>query len=158
MTSQRRTRIGMLVKNVFLIEDDQFFAKSFLRKLEPFKDKGIVLHHYENMQDALEDLVRLKPEVIFLDHHLSGMSGIDSIPIIKVRLPCCEIAIVSNQKDVSIMMQALETGAFNYFAKDSLVGKNSTSFIEELLDRKSKSEDFLTKTILVTSCWIIASN
>ncbi|MFT5779617.1 MAG: response regulator of citrate/malate metabolism [Crocinitomicaceae bacterium] len=134
----------MIVKNVIIIEDDKIFAAMFMKKLDflTFKDDGVKLHHFESTEAAITELDKIKPEIIFLDHHLAGVNGVDAIPFIKSKSPTSDIVMVSGVTDKDLMKRAIDSGAAKYFTKDALLMDNMTGFLDEVVNRPSKFESF----------------
>jgi len=130
----------MKVKHIFIVEDDQFFASTFTKRLSKIGDFEI--HHFTNCEGALSELLRIKPEIVFLDHQLNGIDGVDALPLFVQNLPTTEVVVVSGQKDPEVLKQALENGAAQYFQKDVLLMKNAESFIQELNTGESKLKSF----------------
>ena len=130
----------MDVNNVFLVEDDEFFADTFSKRLKSMGDFRV--HVYESSEQALGHVSNIKPEIIFLDHILGGVNGVDALPIFKSRLPNSEVCIVSNQRDVEVLASALSEGASNYFMKDALLMQNTKQFIETVRNKKSGFKGF----------------
>ena len=130
----------MKVKNIFLVEDDQFFASTFSKRLSKIGDFQV--HHFDNCENALLELLNIKPEIVFLDHQLKGIDGVDALPLFLENLPSTEVVVVSGQKDPEILKKALDSGAAQYFQKDVLLMKNTESFIEELKSEESSLKSF----------------
>ncbi|MFT4600088.1 MAG: DNA-binding NarL/FixJ family response regulator [Arenicella sp.] len=126
----------MEVKNIFVIEDDEFFAQTFKKRLAKIAEFEI--HHFDTCETALGQLLKIKPEIIFLDHILGGLNGVDALPLFKESLPNCEIVIVSGQSDPDVIIKADKGGATKYFRKDVLLMQNAEGFIKEY-DEKSDS-------------------
>lgn len=132
----------MKVNNIFLVEDDEFFALGFIKKLQKVGDFNI--HHYISSERALGQLHQIKPEIIFLDHDLGGVNGVDAIPLFKEFSPDSDIVIVSGQRDPQVLVQALETGAEAYFTKDVLLMSKTIDFVENAAAQKSIFSTFWT--------------
>tara|TARA_B110000046_G_C12981533_1_gene393559 strand:+ start:670 stop:963 length:294 start_codon:yes stop_codon:yes gene_type:complete len=80
--------------------------------------------------------------VIFLDHVLHGVKGVEAIPLLKEIHESAEIVIVSNQILPEVLGQALDSGASKYFVKDLLLTNATKDFIEEMQNKASKNEGF----------------
>lgn len=120
----------MNVNNIMLVEDDTFFAETFMKRLKKFGDYQI--HHFTSVERALANLTAVDPEIVFLDHILGGVNGVDALPIFKERKPGCEIVVVSSQRDVKVLAKALQDGASKYFMKDALLMHNAGDVIQEV--------------------------
>ena len=136
----------MEVKNVFLVEDDEMFALAFKRKLENLGNYKV--HHFPSSERALGLLTAIKPEIIFLDHELGGVNGVDAMPVFKEFSPKSEIVVVSGQTEVDVIQKALDNGAAKYFRKDALLIDNTEGFMREYLDKPSEYGSFWTAFFL----------
>jgi DNA-binding NtrC family response regulator len=130
----------MEVKNIFVVEDDEFFAEVFIKKLRKMGDFEI--HYFLAVEPALSQTTKIRPEIIFLDHVLHGLRGVDAIPLFKEIHESTEIVIVSNQTSPEVLGRALDFGATKYFQKDLLLTNATKDFIEELKNRESKHLSF----------------
>lgn len=130
----------MSVKHIFIVEDDAFFAKIFTRRVENIGNFKV--HHYLNCESALEELLTYKPKVVFLDHFLTGLNGVDALPLVKENLPETQVVIISGQNDTELLDQALNKGASEYFRKDVLIMKNTEEFLAHLEDDISAVKKF----------------
>lgn len=130
----------MEIKNIYLIEDDSFFALNFIKKLKQIDNYSI--HHFASCELAFERIKEDKPQIIFLDHLLGGINGVDAIPTFQEMNPGCDIVIVSGQQDIEVMKTALDQGAAKYFSKDALIMQNTTGFLKEIVDRPAINEGF----------------
>ena len=128
----------MQVKTIFIVEDDTFFAKVFEKRLRSIGDYAI--HIFESSERALAGLSELKPNIIFLDHLLKGVNGVDALPVFKEQSPNSEIVVVSGQRDVKVLAQAIQDGATKYFMKDALLMHHTVDFIKEI---EKKGTDYV---------------
>ncbi|MCB9225137.1 MAG: response regulator [Crocinitomicaceae bacterium] len=131
----------MKVTNVFLIEDDTFFAKTFIKKMEqigPFK-----VHHYNNCEDAIQQVRNIKPEVIFMDHVLRGTKGVDAIPSLLQQKPDARVVVISNQNDINVVDRAFSYGASRYYRKDILLLDYVETYIRGIEGESRSSAKFL---------------
>ncbi|MEO9532836.1 MAG: response regulator [Crocinitomicaceae bacterium] len=136
----------MNLNNIFIIEDDQFFAKTFQKRLEKILgETNVEIHTFASVEDANPALKRTNPEIVFLDHFLAGINGVDAIPDLVKLLPKSEIVVVSAQKETSILDQALKSGASRYFRKDVLLMQNARELISEFDSKKSVFSIFWSK-------------
>ena len=126
----------MEVKNIFLIEDDEFFATTFKKRLQKIGEFNV--QHFSNCESALKDLLKIKPDIIFLDHLLDGINGVDAVHLFKENHPKGEIVIVSGQNDPEVLKKADQAGASKYFRKDVLLMKNAEGFIKDFEHKEEK--------------------
>lgn len=130
----------MKVKNIFIIEDDELFALSFDKKLEALGD--FKTHRFISVEGAIAKIETLSPEIIFLDHMLGGVNGINAIPLLKELAPSSEIVVVSGQRNPELLAEALDLGAAKYFSKDVLLSRNAKAFIQELNEKDGQNSGF----------------
>jgi len=107
---------GAQIIKVALVEDspDEREALSYLLKGSPgFACVGA----FQSAEAALEGLSALIPDVVLLDIHLPGMSGIDSIPKLKGLLPAARIMMLSVFEDHDRIFESLKAGANGYLVK-----------------------------------------
>ena len=97
-----------------LIVDDEPVAREVLRgELEPFPDV-VVVGEAENGQQALDQISRTEPDLVFLDLQMPVMGGLDVVGHLKSgHLPV--IVIVTAYDEYAI--RAFEAGAIDYLLK-----------------------------------------
>jgi DNA-binding NarL/FixJ family response regulator len=127
----------MEISNVFLIEDDSFFATTFRKKMEGVGN--FMIHHFNSCEEAIEQMNHLKPEVVFMDHVLRGTKGVDAIPDILNKEPEAHVVVISNQSDINVVDKAFTLGASKYFRKDILLLDHVEGFIRDLESEKKET-------------------
>jgi DNA-binding NarL/FixJ family response regulator len=70
-------------------------------------------------EEALEQVERVRPDVVLMDIGLPGMSGIDCITQIKKLLPKIQILMLTVFEDDDRVFQSLTAGASGYLLKKS---------------------------------------
>jgi DNA-binding NarL/FixJ family response regulator len=68
-------------------------------------------------KEAMEEIPRLKPEVVLMDIHLPGESGISCTARLKARMPELQVIILTVYKDTELILRALKAGASGYLLK-----------------------------------------
>lgn len=130
----------MKVKNIFLVDDDLFFAQSLKKQLE--KIGKIEIEIFTSVEKALAKMNDVAPEIIFLDHELGGVNGVDAIPIFLQHKADTEIVVVSGQTKPAVIGEALDNGAKKYLSKDFLLSKKAEDIVIEMLERQSNFQSF----------------
>jgi DNA-binding NarL/FixJ family response regulator len=74
-------------------------------------------HAYESCEEAIESLVDAPPDVLLMDIHLGGMSGIEGVKVLKSRFPSMEILMLTVYEDNDKIFQSLCSGASGYLLK-----------------------------------------
>ncbi|HEV2692544.1 MAG TPA: response regulator transcription factor [Verrucomicrobiae bacterium] len=68
---------------------------------------------------ALKEVPKLKPDVVLMDIHLPGESGIACTARLKNLMPSLQIIVVTVYRDRDLLFQALKAGASGYLLKRS---------------------------------------
>lgn len=107
---------GHMAKPVILVVDDEKTARNNL--------KDFILPRYEcdieeagDGQSAIEKVKKLKPDVVFLDIRMPGMSGIDVISEIRQISPDSRMIVISAWGSQDVITKAMQMGAFDYIEK-----------------------------------------
>lgn len=68
-------------------------------------------------KDAMMQIPKARPDVVLMDIHLPGESGITCTAKLKARLPDLQIIILTVYKDTELIFNALKAGASGYLLK-----------------------------------------
>jgi DNA-binding NarL/FixJ family response regulator len=107
---------------VFVVEDQTKILKNQLKLLEGHPDLQIVGTALSG-ETALEEVARLKPDVLLLDLGLPRMSGIDVTRSVKASLPGIEILIFTIFDEEDKVLEAVQAGASGYLLKGTPADK-----------------------------------
>lgn len=72
---------------------------------------------YHSGEAALEHLPQDKPDVVLMDIHLTGMSGIECVENLKASMPQMQIMMLTVYEDTDQIFKALSAGASGYMLK-----------------------------------------
>ncbi len=72
---------------------------------------------YHSAETALEHLPDDRPDVVLMDIHLNGMSGIECVERLKVVAPEMQIIMLTVYEDTDQIFNALSAGASGYMLK-----------------------------------------
>lgn len=70
-------------------------------------------------EEALEKLPAAKPDVVLMDIHMPGQTGIVCTAQLTVTLPKVQVIMLTVYKDIQLIFQALKAGACGYLLKRS---------------------------------------
>lgn len=87
--------------------------------------------YFSNGNDCLNNLNQ-NPDIIFLDHNMDGITGLEVLKKIKRHNPSIYVIMVSGQQNINIAVDALEYGAYGYIIKDNLVRDKMTLIINKI--------------------------
>jgi DNA-binding NarL/FixJ family response regulator len=104
---------------VGIIEDDEFIRNTFVSYLSDQEEFEVVLAR-DSVEGFLADITPdTAPEVLLLDIHLPGMTGIEGIALLKEYLPKVEITMITVFTDPEHIFKALCAGANGYLVKNT---------------------------------------
>lgn len=101
---------------VAIVEDNPDLRLGTLYILRAFPGVDVV-GDYEDGEDFLADLDRIRPDVVLMDIGLPGMSGIEATREVKRRHPRIQVVILSVFEDDENVFQAICVGACGYITK-----------------------------------------
>ena len=120
--------INLKNKKIFLVDDDPFISELFNHHLDALGYQDLTI--FNSGISALNHLIE-QPEIIFLDYQMDTLNGFELLQKIKRFNPNILVVMVSGQDDMSIPINSLKYGAFDYIVK----GKNELEKVEEVLGR-----------------------
>jgi DNA-binding NarL/FixJ family response regulator len=78
---------------------------------------------YNSGEAALKHLPQERPDVVLMDIHMTGMSGIECVRRLKAILPDLQIVMLTVYEDTEQIFKALSAGASGYMLKRLTPGK-----------------------------------
>lgn len=102
---------------VFLIDDDKFVLKATSKKFRPY---DVDVYTYLDPVEALEALVEHKPEIVFLDYNMPGLTGeelIVKVSEVKLFNHCALYLLSGNDFDENETVKLRTLGFYNVFKK-----------------------------------------
>ena len=107
---------------VFVVEDQTKILKNQLKLLEGHPELEIIGTALSG-ETGLEEVRRLKPDVLLLDLGLPRMSGIDVTRAVKAEFPSIEILIFTIFDEEDKVLEAVKAGASGYLLKGTPADK-----------------------------------
>lgn len=107
---------------VFVVEDQTKILKNQLKLLEASPELSIIGTALSG-ETGVEEVRRLKPDVLLLDLGLPRMSGIDVTRIVKAEMPEIEILIFTIFDEEDKVLEAVKAGASGYLLKGTPADK-----------------------------------
>ena len=102
---------------------------------------GIYEHHlrgkgYNDIRTFMDghtciDQLHEGPDLIFLDHNMTSISGLEVLRKIKRYDPEIFVVMVSGQDDMKTALNAMKFGAFDYIIK----GEHELSMMDDVMER-----------------------
>lgn len=108
-----------------LVVDDSPSARTVLKRL--LERKGVHVDQSESGPQALDYLKTHKPDLIFMDHSMPGMTGLDAIRAIRQDPATASIPVVmyTSHHEEDYLQQALASGAMDIIPKPATWNKLS---------------------------------
>ncbi len=125
-----------------LIAEDHHLVRQGIRALLEKSNDIEVIAEAQDGQEAVEQAVQLKPDVIVMDHSMPRLNGSQATEQIRAQRLPSQVVILSMYSDEALVREALRCGAKGYLLKRSVA--------EELLlavHAASRGETFLSSTI-----------
>ncbi len=103
---------------VVVIEDTEALANVIRRVVDAMEGihcAGV----FGTAEEGLENIERLRPDVVLMDISLPGMSGIEATALVKTRHPEIEVIMLTVYDDNDKIFDALKAGASGYLLKQA---------------------------------------
>ena len=98
-----------------LVVDDEHEICDFLKVF--FEERDFEVRTAHSGETALEEIEKVKPQVILLDVHMPGMDGMYALRQIKARYPLIKVIMVTALETREKIEEAIRLGADNYITK-----------------------------------------
>lgn len=89
--------------------------KNFISLSQDFK----VLSTFKTAEDAVNDLPKLRPDIVIMDINLPGMNGIECIRQVKDKSPGSQFMMFTVYENDEKVFEALKAGASGYLLKNT---------------------------------------
>ena len=114
---------------VAVVEDNPGLRRSLERLLQ--RAPGLrCVGAWADGETALAHLAEARPEIVLMDIHLPGMSGIECTTTLKRLYPRCQVIMVTVYEDTDSIFRALKAGACGYLLKRA----SSTEILEAIAE------------------------
>lgn len=123
---------------VLIVDDHTLFRsgiKLLLQRQEGFDVVGEAGDGLEGVKRAKQ----LKPDVVLLDLHMPGTSGLESIPLLREEVPSSQIIMLTVSEDAEDLLEALRIGARGYLLKNI-----ETDFLIDSIRRAAAGESVMS--------------
>jgi two-component system, NarL family, nitrate/nitrite response regulator NarL len=126
-----------------LVVDDHTLFRRGLVALLACEPSLAVIGQAADATEALRQAAELQPDVILLDNHLPGATGIQSIAGLKEAAPSARILLLTVSEDSGDLQGALRAGAQGYLLK-TIEGEQLTAAIHAAIRGESTISPELT--------------
>jgi two-component system response regulator AtoC len=130
-----------------LVVDDDPSVQSALHKA--LVKRGYEVERASSAEAALEKMKASRFDLIVLDVRLPGISGMEAIPLIREIDPLVVIIVITGHDTKEMAMQAIQSGAYDYFPKPFSFGEVEIVIKRALEKRRLQAEsDALRETLI----------
>lgn len=99
-----------------VVEDDEWYSKLLVYSASLNPD--YVVESFANGKEFLLQLPNSGVSIVTLDYRLPDMLGTEVLKQIKSFDPAIEVIVISEQQDISIAVELLKLGAYDYLVKE----------------------------------------
>lgn len=114
-----------------LIADDHEIVREGLRTILERQPGWIVCGEASTGREALNEAVRLRPDIVLMDISMPELNGLDATPQILEQVPTTRILILSAHDSERLVRQMLASGARGYMLKTD-AGRDLTAAVQAL--------------------------
>ncbi|CAN5743543.1 response regulator transcription factor [soil metagenome] len=113
---------------VVLVDDHEMVIEGLKAMLSSFRARVRVVGHAIGVENALEVIGSLKPDIVLCDVRMKGASGLDLCRSVREHDPARKVVLLSVYDDEQYLFQAMRVGASGYLLK----GINSDELVRQL--------------------------
>jgi DNA-binding NarL/FixJ family response regulator len=107
-----------LMTRIAIVEDNETMRRTLAKFIEGAPG-CVCACACASAEEALERIPAAKPDVVLMDIHLPGQSGIVCTARLAAKMPNLQIIMLTVYKDLQLILQALKAGACGYLLKRS---------------------------------------
>ena len=131
----------MEIVEILIADDHELILNGIKDMLRPFKQYRIV-GKATNGKEAIEQAIKYRPDVIFMDISMPVINGIEATKAIIKKLPETKILALTQHEENEYVIQILKAGGSGYLLKNS----KKDEFIEAIQTVLS-GKKYFSKTI-----------
>jgi DNA-binding NarL/FixJ family response regulator len=102
--------------SVSIVEDDSDVRTTLARLIHGSPGYRCVSQHGSG-EVALQEIPKVRPDVVLMDINLPGMSGVECVRKLKQLLPATQVMMLTAYEDTDNIFNALKAGANGYLLK-----------------------------------------
>ena len=126
---------------ILIVDDHTLFRSGIKLALQRYKEFEVV----GEAGDGLEGIKRakqLKPDVVLLDLHMPGTSGLEALRVLTEDVPETQVVMLTVSEDADDLLETLRAGARGYLLKNI-----DTDFLLESIQRAVRGESVMSPQI-----------
>ncbi|TJY42649.1 response regulator [Cohnella pontilimi] len=128
-----------------LIVDDENFVRMNFKSFMDWEGHGYrLVGEARNGQEAIDKIVELRPDIVFLDIRMPIMDGLEVLRHLNAKSDPCKVIILSSHNEFDYVRQAMLLGAADYIHKPSLYPElvfETLNRVRSLIEEERKQSD-----------------
>src|SRR5438874_2536033 len=112
-------RASMAAIRALIVDDHPVTREGLRTALELSKDTVVVVGEAASGEEAVDMVVELSPDVVFMDVRMPGMDGIEATRRIRAASPDTKVILITIDESRSAISAALQAGVSGYLLKDA---------------------------------------
>lgn len=124
-------------KRTFIVDDDPFWTAMLSQLLKDLGYTNILT--FGNGSDCVNNL-QLNPNLVFLDYQMEDMDGLEVLKKIKDYYPGINVVFCTSHEDLSVAVNAMKYGSFDYLLKENASQKEVASIIGNMVQQQFSAE------------------
>ncbi len=145
---------------IFIVEDDPFFGELVKSKItnEGYANSILIGSSQAFMNRLLE-----MPDVVIMDFNIDKLNGIDLLRKVKSVNPNIHVIFLSGQEEMSVAINSLKYGAYDYLEKNEASLNKLTHLLEriqttnQMIKKNTTLKTFKKVAILTTTILLFTS-
>lgn len=127
--------------NVYIVDDEVWIILGLKKLLEKLNIDANVVGTANNGLTAKEEIARFKPDVVFADIRMPGLSGLELLQEIPDVSPNSKVVIISGYAEFSYAQEAVQHHAYDYLLKPIKEEELSRVMMAILSEQGEESEE-----------------
>jgi len=111
--------VGKSLMTTVAIVEDNATLRQYLAELIANTDGYRCVCTCGSAEEAMAKIPEIRPEVVLMDIHLPGQSGIACTAHLRQKMPLVQVIMLTVYKDIETIFEALKAGACGYVLKRS---------------------------------------
>ncbi len=104
------------ITKIVIYEDNPDLLQTLSELIKSIREFNL-LGAFPNAVNVLNDMERLKPEIVLMDIEMPGIDGKDALKKIKFKYPDTEIIMLTVFEDNTNIFESIKSGASGYLLK-----------------------------------------
>lgn len=104
---------------VALVDDNHDLREGLQIVIKEHKDEFECIGSFADAESAAKKIPEIKPDVVLMDINLPGMSGIDCLKQLKLKMPELDVIMLTVFADDETVFDSLCAGACGYITKNT---------------------------------------